>query len=481
MKKFIAVLAALLLLPSLLAAQQFPSPSMNNANVFGRMGFTGPNSAAGAVNIPSATTNGTWFSPTWKNTYFGGPDPGMSVPVYLQGLLRCTTIQDANAYESCFNVDFFNSTGATPPWEALHAYSLGQFVQINGSKVFKVTTAGTSGAAPPSWPASGTVVDGTVTWTFQHDGQFSAKSGMSMSSVSTAGGGNHWLLNPNCVIQSGFKSQLYCMELDVGNYSGFDWTPTAGFPGPQGIWIGGVSDNTSAAAFHVSSQLSLSGKPFFYYGFWCGNALAAGQTCYEDWSNSVAGFHTASFATKTHDIWLQSSSQNGLFLNGTYSNAQIQGSNFQVSPAGGVTAASATINGTTSVTGSVTATGSITSTGGTLATTGNNTRVNMLTMNNRGYRAINTSSGTTLGSLVFQGTTDNFAASFITSFSVNGDGTVSMERLTIATLPTCNGGNAGKMTMISNGIASPTYLQTVSATGAATRKVFCDGANWLYD
>jgi hypothetical protein len=60
-------------------------------------------------------------------------------------------------------------------WVASHAYSSGAYVipttfgSISGQvgKIFKCTTAGTSGTGQPTWPttAGGTVTDGTVTWT----------------------------------------------------------------------------------------------------------------------------------------------------------------------------------------------------------------------------------------------------------------------------------------------------------------------------
>ena len=56
-------------------------------------------------------------------------------------------------------------SGTATTWAATHAYSLNATVTASG-KVYKVTTAGTSGAAAPKWPASGTVTDGTVVWTF---------------------------------------------------------------------------------------------------------------------------------------------------------------------------------------------------------------------------------------------------------------------------------------------------------------------------
>jgi hypothetical protein len=81
----------------------------------------------------------------------------------------------------------FGGTTYTPPtdyyvgliiaatWAASTAYTAGQYVvpttfsSITGpvGKVFKCTTAGTSGSSAPTWPttAGGTVTDGTVVWT----------------------------------------------------------------------------------------------------------------------------------------------------------------------------------------------------------------------------------------------------------------------------------------------------------------------------
>lgn len=66
--------------------------------------------------------------------------------------------------------------GSTPGvWAASTAYASGDYVipttfdSISGQqgKIFKCTTAGTSGASQPTWPTSegGTVTDGTITWT----------------------------------------------------------------------------------------------------------------------------------------------------------------------------------------------------------------------------------------------------------------------------------------------------------------------------
>lgn len=55
---------------------------------------------------------------------------------------------------------------ALPEWAAATAYVLGDKV-IADSKVYECTTAGTSDATAPTWPASGTVTDGTtLVWTY---------------------------------------------------------------------------------------------------------------------------------------------------------------------------------------------------------------------------------------------------------------------------------------------------------------------------
>lgn len=51
---------------------------------------------------------------------------------------------------------------------------------------------------------------------------------------------------------------------------------------------------------------------------------------------------------------------------------------------------------------------------------------------------------------------------------------------TIATLPTCNTAAEGQKSFVTNGQTSPTFLGTVSTTGAVVAPVFCNGSGWVY-
>jgi hypothetical protein len=56
-----------------------------------------------------------------------------------------------------------------------------------------------------------------------------------------------------------------------------------------------------------------------------------------------------------------------------------------------------------------------------------------------------------------------------------------LKPVAIASLPTCNAGEAGTFAVIDNGVASPTYNANVgTTTGRATAPVFCNGSNWTY-
>ena len=60
-------------------------------------------------------------------------------------------------------------TTSVSVWQATHAYGVGAEVKptaVGASGWFRCTVAGTSSGTQPTWPSSGTVADGTVTWKF---------------------------------------------------------------------------------------------------------------------------------------------------------------------------------------------------------------------------------------------------------------------------------------------------------------------------
>lgn len=60
--------------------------------------------------------------------------------------------------------------GSVSTWAATTAYAVGAEIKptAGGLGWFRATVAGTSGGTEPTWPGSGTVVDGGVTWKFFH-------------------------------------------------------------------------------------------------------------------------------------------------------------------------------------------------------------------------------------------------------------------------------------------------------------------------
>jgi hypothetical protein len=50
----------------------------------------------------------------------------------------------------------------------------------------------------------------------------------------------------------------------------------------------------------------------------------------------------------------------------------------------------------------------------------------------------------------------------------------------IASLPSCVAGIEGARMFVTNGVTSPTFLGTVSTTGAVIAPVFCNGSSWVY-
>ena len=88
-------------------------------------------------------------------------------------------------------------------WAASTAYALNDMIEADG-KVYKCTTAGTSGSTAPTWPTTGTVADGagTLVWTFQ------AVSGREI---------NFMIVHPTAILQ-GLKRTVTPVDLPDADY-----------------------------------------------------------------------------------------------------------------------------------------------------------------------------------------------------------------------------------------------------------------------
>lgn len=88
--------------------------------------------------------------------------PGPGIPVTVDG----------NIYPTITDPNYGTWVAADGTWQATNPYVAGNPILDSNGNVEVCTTAGTSGAAPPTWPTvvGQTVTDGTVTWTMKGRG-----------------------------------------------------------------------------------------------------------------------------------------------------------------------------------------------------------------------------------------------------------------------------------------------------------------------
>jgi len=94
-----------------------------------------------------------------------------------------------------------------------------------------------------------------------------------------------------------------------------------------------------------------------------------------------------------------------------------------------------------------------------------------------GYAVFNT---TACATLLFGNTACQIFPGFYDDASDPPNRPTQFAPLTIAALPTCNTAAQGELTYVTNGVASPTYRASVSATGSTLQLVGCDGSGWTY-
>jgi len=126
---------------------------------------------AGSVEVFSVGFQSTYQYTQIANSGFDidASSSGVNERILVQGC-RTESLQFYNGASSQLPILIGNyQSPSVSTWTALTGYSLNAVIIKNttaGNKLFRVTTAGTSGAAEPSpWPPGGTQADGSVVWT----------------------------------------------------------------------------------------------------------------------------------------------------------------------------------------------------------------------------------------------------------------------------------------------------------------------------
>lgn len=211
----------------------------------------------------------------------------LSGPHLLGGnVFNMTTRTDASAQESNVSINTTVQTGKAVDWAPLTAYALGTQVHGPHDGIYRVTTAGTSGSAGPSFcprtyeacyytggPDASTGTDGTVTWAFVGAGINDGKSGFSNATFVKPGAGHTWGMNSSLHLSNGIGPiPMFGFEFDTTNDN---QNYPIGGPIMANLFLNGSSSYTGTAAIFatLSGGTGSLGNYGFYYG-----ALFQGDT-----------------------------------------------------------------------------------------------------------------------------------------------------------------------------------------------------------
>ncbi len=155
-------------------------PVLANLLAAGTAGYVAAAVGFGSGNTPPAVTDtDLTTAPKYYNaigTHTIGPSGTVAAGSVLFNYALATTDYAANPLTIQELGLFANSAGVVLPvlvggtfgaWASLHAYAVGNLLIDSNGNTQRCTTAGTSGAAAPSWATAmgGTTTDNTVTWT----------------------------------------------------------------------------------------------------------------------------------------------------------------------------------------------------------------------------------------------------------------------------------------------------------------------------
>lgn len=452
------------------------------------------------IDLRTNNTNvkgGTYFAPNNAFSYY--PIVGWQVGDFqrAQGLIRFKSEYAVTRSETGLAIDTYVNTGLAATYAVSTAYTAGQYVVVPAANyIYQVGGACTSGGTAPTWPASGSVGNGTCTFTWAAYGQQNAKMPLFVQTVADSGAGNTWSGVFNTIYKSGWRGQFGAsVEVDITNNSGIAQ------PNLSGIFLAsGGGSNTIGSGLTISG--AASGSNFL-------DAIAIGGT-----AASQSDLH--SYSAATYGLLDNGTHNFGVYLNGTYSGqaAFIGGTTSNTDGTGsdqGQVMISPTTGANRLMVGYVyqagvkeygriqAANGSgatalwLNPTGGAVLIGSGGAQINSkitqsvdfaeLRMratsgtNLNAWRLISNVGTTVDGSLVFQHTTDNYAASFQNPLTLTAAGTVQLGTFTVGGLPTCNAGAAGSITYVTDATA-PTYNATLTGGGAIRALAMCNGTNW---
>ena len=278
---------------------------------------------------------------TLISTPSGGADEDNQRATFL---VAADTTDDGNSEEQTVCILTRIKTGYAPEFQPGTAYSLGDnFIVASENAVYRVTTAGTSGASAPTGRGTG-IVNGTMVVDWINDAAINAKLALYNEVVCEPGGGSAWAHVNNFDLAAGYEADFACAtEIDLTNNTGFD--SAFGFKNKLGLWVAAQGSNRSTAGIQVSSA-NTSSDALIWGMVFNGNRLASNSVLQIDASSAIGigsgvgagGAVTPTFTTAF--ICDRSISPTGLSLAGAYSSAAIS------LPEGGGSPAAIAISGT---------------------------------------------------------------------------------------------------------------------------------------
>lgn len=176
---------------------------------------------------------------------------------------------------------------AVAQWSASHVYSLGDYVRqltspaYGNECVFKVTTAGTSGASEPSWSTGNgvTTTDNTVTWTEiggqegeQSAGNWTAPLGSILAAFQRMGDGGKTVFVDNTHVESHATSYDWQGSLVVPSFVSVN-ASGANLPPHESDYLRGAAGKTTG-----NNDFDIRSGYFKGFDFQCGDGASGGPT-----------------------------------------------------------------------------------------------------------------------------------------------------------------------------------------------------------